>query len=107
MSRGTVVSRRYAKALFELAQAQGRVTETENELKLIVDVLEKDAQFRAFLNAPNITLDVKKQTLAGALGMVPCCKEAGPPLAVSLINTRVPSGLIMNHSILESPPPSK
>lgn len=67
MSRGTVVARRYARALFQLAQAQGLVTETENQLKLIVDVLESDAQFRAFLNAPNITLEVKKQTLTNAL----------------------------------------
>jgi len=68
MSRGTVVAKRYAKALFQLAQAQGVVAETEEQLKLIVNVIEGDANIRAFLTAPNITLDIKLQTLKSAFG---------------------------------------
>jgi len=44
---------------------------------------------------------------AGLLGTVPCWKERGPPLAVSLMSTRVPSGFTTSHSILASPLPSK
>jgi F-type H+-transporting ATPase subunit delta len=66
MSRGTVVAKRYAKALFQLAQEQGLVSETEDQLKLIVAVVESDAEVRAFLTAPNITLDTKLQTLNNA-----------------------------------------
>jgi F-type H+-transporting ATPase subunit delta len=66
MSRGTVAAKRYAKALFQLALEQGLVSETENQLKLIVSVVESDAEVRAFLTAPNITLDTKLKALQSA-----------------------------------------
>jgi F-type H+-transporting ATPase subunit delta len=66
MSSGTVVAKRYAKALFQLALEQGLVAETEDQLRLVVAVVESDAQIRAFLAAPNITLDTKIQTLNNA-----------------------------------------
>jgi len=68
MSRGSVVAKRYAKALFQASQAKGLVAETETQLKLIVDVFESDAEFRAFLTAPNITMATKKQVLLQAFG---------------------------------------
>lgn len=67
MSRGSVVAKRYAKALFSLAQEQGLVSETEEQLKLIVSVVESNADIRAFLTAPNITLDTKIMTLKNSL----------------------------------------
>lgn len=66
MSRDTVVAKRYAKALFQLALGQGLVAQTEDQLKLIVAVVESDAQIRAFLTAPNITLGTKIETLNNA-----------------------------------------
>ncbi|XID91150.1 F0F1 ATP synthase subunit delta [Paenibacillaceae bacterium WGS1546] len=68
MSRGTVVAKRYAKALFQAARDKGLVAETETQLKLIVDVIEGNDDVRAFLVAPNITLETKKQTLYQAFG---------------------------------------
>jgi F-type H+-transporting ATPase subunit delta len=68
MSRGTVVAKRYAKALFQLAQDKGLVEETESQLNLIVEVIKSNADVRAFLTAPNITLEAKKQTLLQAFG---------------------------------------
>jgi F-type H+-transporting ATPase subunit delta len=68
MSRGTVVTKRYAKALFELAQDEGLVTETEERLRLIVEVTENDSEIRAFLNAPGIETDRKVQALRAAFG---------------------------------------
>lgn len=66
MSSGTVVAKRYAKALFQLALEQGLVAQTEDQLKLVVHVVESDADIRAFLTAPNITLETKIQTLNNA-----------------------------------------
>lgn len=66
MSRGTVVAKRYAKALFQLAQEQGLVAEVETKLSLIVGTIESDAKVRAFLSAPNITLAAKVGALKSA-----------------------------------------
>jgi|HigsolmetaGSP12D_1036236.scaffolds.fasta_scaffold01159_4 F-type H+-transporting ATPase subunit delta len=68
MSRSTVVVKRYAKALFELAREQGRIAETESELKLVVDAIQGSEEFRAFLSAPGIAVRSKIQTLANAFG---------------------------------------
>ncbi|WP_256759191.1 F0F1 ATP synthase subunit delta [Cohnella sp. WQ 127256] len=68
MSRGTVVAKRYAKALFQLAQQKGLVAETEDQLRLIANVVESNAEVRAFLTAPNITLEIKKRVLNQAFG---------------------------------------
>lgn len=86
MSRGTVVAKRYAKALFQAAQDKGLVAETETQLKLIVDVIESDADFRAFLVAPNITLETKKQTLQKAFGA-----EASP-IVMNAVNLLIERG---------------
>jgi F-type H+-transporting ATPase subunit delta len=68
MSRGTVITKRYAKALFELAQSQGQVSETEEQLRQLVQATENDAEIRAFLNAPGIETDRKVQALRSAFG---------------------------------------
>ncbi|TJY41886.1 F0F1 ATP synthase subunit delta [Cohnella pontilimi] len=68
MSRGTVVTKRYAKALFELTQGQGVVSETEEQLKLIVEATQSDAEIRAFLAAPGIGTNSKIQVLRTAFG---------------------------------------
>ncbi|XEC95317.1 F0F1 ATP synthase subunit delta [Paenibacillus tarimensis] len=62
MSREAVVAKRYAKALFELAQQAGAVTDVEDQLKLIVQAVESDADVAKFLNSPNVAAD-KKITL--------------------------------------------
>lgn len=86
MSRGTVVAKRYAKALFQLALEQGIVAETENQLKLVVAVIESDAQTRAFLTAPNITLDTKIQTLNNAF------KGTASPIVLNTIGVLLERG---------------
>lgn len=71
MSRSTVVAKRYAKALFELAREQNQVAETETQLHLLVDAIEKNADFRVFLAAPGIPaakkLEALKESFAGQL----------------------------------------
>lgn len=63
MSRDTVVSSRYARALFEAASEQGRVEETGEELKSVVQALEADHDFRNFISTPNISLADKEKVL--------------------------------------------
>lgn len=68
MSRGTVVAKRYAKAMFELAREQGKEAETENQLQALVEAAAQDAEIRAFLAAPSITADEKIKVLQAAFG---------------------------------------
>lgn len=68
MSRDTVVAKRYAKALFELAAAQQAVSEVEAELKLIVGALEQDPEIEQFLSLPSIDPEKKIAVLKAAFG---------------------------------------
>ncbi|MCC3377175.1 F0F1 ATP synthase subunit delta [Cohnella sp. REN36] len=68
MSRGSVVAKRYAKALFDLAREQDLVVAAENELKAISDTVTANADVRAFLAAPNITFDKKIEALRASFG---------------------------------------
>ncbi|MBW7475074.1 F0F1 ATP synthase subunit delta [Paenibacillus oenotherae] len=67
MSRESVVAKRYAKALFELAQQQNVVAEVEQQLKIVVQALEGDAEIRSFLGFPNIDTSKKTALIKGAL----------------------------------------
>jgi F-type H+-transporting ATPase subunit delta len=55
MTSGTVIAKRYAKALFEVAQARNAVSEVEEELKSISEVLESTPELLDFLNHPKIS----------------------------------------------------
>ncbi len=63
MSRSTVVAKRYAKALFDLAREKNLVSEVESQLQLIVDAIGQNAEFQAFLASPSILPETKIQTL--------------------------------------------
>ncbi|SEN60705.1 F0F1 ATP synthase subunit delta [Paenibacillus sp. OV219] len=67
MSREGVVAKRYAKALFELAQSNNAVADVEKQLKIVVDVLSGDAQIRKFLGLPNVEVSKKIDIVRGAL----------------------------------------
>lgn len=66
MSRDTVVSTRYAKALFEAASENGTVEETEQELKAIVEAFTHDADLRNFIATPNVSFEDKRRVLETA-----------------------------------------
>jgi F-type H+-transporting ATPase subunit delta len=68
MSRDTVVAKRYAKALFELAAQQQLVSEVEAQLKLIVETLKQDEDVQKFLSLPSIDTDKKIALLKSAFG---------------------------------------
>lgn len=66
MSRGSVVAKRYAKALFQIAQLNQTIAETGQQLKLVDEVIEKDADIRKFLSFPNIETSKKIALVNGA-----------------------------------------
>jgi F-type H+-transporting ATPase subunit delta len=70
-SAGTVVAKRYARALFEVAQERNIVSKVEEELKTIVAVVEQNEDFRKLLQHPNVDaavkIDIIKEAFAGNL----------------------------------------
>lgn len=68
MSRGTVAAKRYARALFQLAQEQGLTAETESQLAALVSAADRDPEIRAFLAAPGITPENKVKAIRAAFG---------------------------------------
>ncbi|MDT2263251.1 F0F1 ATP synthase subunit delta [Paenibacillus larvae] len=63
MNNDIVVAKRYAKALFEVAQEQNTVSQVEEELKVMVELIQGDRELDAFLNHPNVESDVKNDVL--------------------------------------------
>lgn len=55
-----VVAKRYAKALFEIAQEKGKIAEYEADLKLIVDAIRENVELGSILSQPNI--DIQRKT---------------------------------------------
>ncbi|MNZ99515.1 ATP synthase subunit delta [compost metagenome] len=68
MSRNTVVAKRYAKALFELAAQQQLVSEVEAQLKLVVETLQQHEEIAKFLSLPSIDPAKKVELLKSAFG---------------------------------------
>ncbi|MFC4777879.1 F0F1 ATP synthase subunit delta [Paenibacillus sp. GCM10023252] len=68
MSRDAVVAKRYAKALFDIAQGQSLVNEIEAQLKLIVSAIEENKDLGRFLASPSIGTEQKIALLRGAFG---------------------------------------
>ncbi|HTG70386.1 MAG TPA: F0F1 ATP synthase subunit delta [Candidatus Udaeobacter sp.] len=68
MSRDTVVAKRYAKALFELAQEQSIVSQVGEQLKLVVDTLGKEPEASKFLELPSIDPAKKIAVFKGSFG---------------------------------------
>ncbi|AJS60405.1 F0F1 ATP synthase subunit delta [Paenibacillus sp. IHBB 10380] len=67
MSRDTVVAKRYAKALFDVASQEQRTVEVEQDLKSIVEAIQSNPDIEAFLSTPNISEADKLNALSRAL----------------------------------------
>ncbi|WP_341279923.1 F0F1 ATP synthase subunit delta [Paenibacillus sp. FSL H8-0537] len=68
MSRDAAVAKRYAKALFELAQQGGIISEVEQQLQAIAQSLGEDLEIQKFLSYPNIDASKKLAVLKAAFG---------------------------------------
>jgi F-type H+-transporting ATPase subunit delta len=67
MSRDTIVAKRYAKALFEVALQQQQVLEVEQELRAVVSGLTGDQEIIKFIVSPNISDEAKQNVLHASL----------------------------------------
>ncbi|OWA36151.1 F0F1 ATP synthase subunit delta [Saccharibacillus sp. O16] len=66
MSRDTLAAKRYARALFEVTFAQGKVTETQAELRAITEAFASDPALRKFVSSPGVSAETKKKVLNSA-----------------------------------------
>lgn len=62
---GGAVAKRYAEALFSIAQDQNRIEEFEADLSVIVTALNEHPELKKFLQHPAISASVKKEQVAG------------------------------------------
>ncbi|HZG87337.1 F0F1 ATP synthase subunit delta [Paenibacillus sp.] len=67
MSGMGVAAKRYAKALFAVAQEKGLVEETKAQLDAVVDALTSSSDIQAFLEHPNIAASKKKEAIRTAI----------------------------------------
>ncbi|WP_018754698.1 F0F1 ATP synthase subunit delta [Paenibacillus terrigena] len=67
MSQDLVVAKRYAKALFEVAQQNNNIAQVEEDLKAVVAAIDGNVDITRFLNAPNIDLSVKVDVIHKAV----------------------------------------
>ncbi|GGN93343.1 F0F1 ATP synthase subunit delta [Saccharibacillus kuerlensis] len=71
MSRDSRVAKRYARALFEVTFSQGKVTETQAELRAITEVFAANADLSRFISSPSVSVENKKNALqAGFEGRI-------------------------------------
>lgn len=63
MDKNVIVAKKYGRAIYEIAYEQKSLEKTEEELKLIVETIEGNKEFKAFLNHPFLTKDAKKDTI--------------------------------------------
>ncbi|MCR8632320.1 MULTISPECIES: F0F1 ATP synthase subunit delta [Paenibacillus] len=63
MSQDTVVAKRYARALFELAQEQNKIAAVEEELKAVVSVMQDNTDFEKLIKHPGLGAESKTALL--------------------------------------------
>ncbi|MDF2720350.1 MAG: subunit delta of synthase [Paenibacillus sp.] len=68
MSKETIVAKRYAKALFDVANEHGKVADVERELKAIADALNANPDYVKLLEHPNIGNAAKVEMILQAFG---------------------------------------
>jgi F-type H+-transporting ATPase subunit delta len=79
--KNPTVAKRYAEALFDVAQQKGQLETVETELAAIVDALNAHPELQQLLLHPSISTEVKKNQMT------------------ELFGTRV-SGIVMNFLLL-------
>ncbi|PLT48376.1 F0F1 ATP synthase subunit delta [Paenibacillus sp. FSL W8-1187] len=68
MSRDNVIAKRYAQALYEVAGTQGIVSEVRQQLQLVSEALNGDADVLRFLGTPGIEASEKTELVKKAIG---------------------------------------
>lgn len=65
---GAAAAKRYAKALFAVAEEQGAIDRIQTELQSVAAALQNDKELQAFFAHPNIGHEVKIRAIKEALG---------------------------------------
>ena len=63
MDKNVIVSKKYGRAIYEIALEQNSLEKTEEELTLISETIAENAELKSFLNHPFLTKDAKKDTI--------------------------------------------
>lgn len=64
MSNDTIVAKRYARALFDLAKSHNQVAQVEEDLKAVVGSIQGNPDLEKLLNHPNIDATKKTKLLS-------------------------------------------
>lgn len=67
MSQKALVAKRYAKALYEIANQEQITSLVEQELKALVQVITQDSEVQNFIASPNISEKTKLESIHTAL----------------------------------------
>jgi F-type H+-transporting ATPase subunit delta len=65
---GSMVAKRYALALFQLAKEHQLLEKVEEELRIVKEVLFANVELKAILKSPKLLKDKKKEIFAEAFG---------------------------------------
>jgi len=68
MSGGTIVAKRYARALFDVAREQNLVAQVEEELRSVLAVIRDNPDFGKLLQHPNIASAAKVEMIKEVFG---------------------------------------
>ncbi|WP_160724185.1 F0F1 ATP synthase subunit delta [Bacillus sp. USDA818B3_A] len=66
----TLVAKRYASALFQIAKEQQILSQVEEDLRVVKEVLEYNADLKAVLKSSKLTIDKKKEIVKNAFASV-------------------------------------
>ena len=66
----SIVAKRYAVALFEIAKEKNNLDAMAEEIRVVKEVFSSNEELNAFLKQPKILLQQKQQVLSGALAGV-------------------------------------
>lgn len=66
MSREVIVAKRYAKALFELANEKGQAGKVQEELKAVVAAISANSELESYLKHPGVPAESKVELLKQA-----------------------------------------
>jgi F-type H+-transporting ATPase subunit delta len=67
---GSIVAKRYALALFQLANEHQLLDQMEEELRAVKQVMNETSELYAVLKSPKLSIDKKKEILKGAFASV-------------------------------------
>ncbi|MDQ0187311.1 F0F1 ATP synthase subunit delta [Cytobacillus kochii] len=66
----SIVAKRYALALFQLANEHQLLDQMEDELRAVKDVVNHDSEFKAVLKTPKLSIQKKKEIVKEAFASV-------------------------------------